>query len=257
MQVADAGDAAANAFGRRVQPVGGDRGVVQPVGALPQRYAAGTQPAVYRALGQGGQLADGVNAAACQNPGSCPADADDILHRQRPDDIPEVLLGHKGDSVRLFEIASQLGKGFIEADADRDSQPRFLPDGPPDLLGDLLPRAEQQAGAADVKPAFVDAKGLDQVGIAAVNGAHLPGEFHVFAVVRRHDCERWALLPRLPDGFAGRDAVLLGQLVFGQHDAVALRRVAADSYRPQQRVEQTFHTGKIIIEIRMKNGALH
>lgn len=74
-----------------------------------------------------------------------------------------------GDGIRLFHVAAQFGKYFIEGHTYADSQPQFLTAGGADLLRDFH-ACTQRTASCDIQPALVHAEELYQVGVTIVDG---------------------------------------------------------------------------------------
>ena len=110
--------------------------------------------------------------------------------------------------------------------------------------------------AADIQPAFIQAKGLHQRGIAPADGAHAARKSQVHPLVGGHQGQGGALLPGLPQHIAGLDAAGFGLLGFGQHNAVAQLGVAANHNRlaPQGGVKQHLHCGIKAVAVAVQNG---
>ena len=85
---------------------------------------------------------------------------------------------------------------------------------------------------AQIDPRFVQPEGLHAVGILLIDPAHFAAEADVERKVRRHADQIRAFLLRLPNRLSGFYAVLLGDGVLGQDDAVAGFDAAADGDRP-------------------------
>ena len=77
-----------------------------------------------------------------------------------------------------------------------------MPSSPLDPIADL-PRnghgaAEKPHAAAHIRPAFIQAKRLDLVGVVLQNLPHIAAVPHILAVVRRHDDKVAAAFLALP-----------------------------------------------------------
>ena len=142
----------------------------------------------------------------------------------------EIVIGQTGDGVGLFHVGAQLGEGLIEGDAHRDGNAKLPLDALPQGMGDGLAVAEEGGTAGDVEEAFVTAHGLYPIGIGVVDGPRRRRVAEVFAVMRRDGDEIAALGACLDDGLAGGDAEGLGDIVFGEDDAVAGFLAAADGH---------------------------
>ena len=84
--------------------------------------------------------------------------------------------------------------------------------------------------------------------MVCVTGIDVPGlggEREVTLIMGRDADQAGALLPGLPQHLPGADAEPFGNIVFGQHNAVAALRVAADSHRegPELGQGQQLHGG--------------
>ena len=204
------------------------------------------------------QRADGIDAQVTEDLHGALADIEQRVDRQRPHNLAEVRAVDDGDGVRLFEVAAELGNGFVEGDTDRHGEPGLAADALTQKIGDVLPAPEQLLRAGHIQPALVDAERLDKVGILTVNGVDLARIAHIEVVMRAHKHEVRALFLRLVDGLRGDDALPLGKLVFGEDDAVAFLRLAADRHRdiPQRGVQHRLDRRKKSIQVRMQHHSV-
>ena len=177
------------------------------------------------------QLADGVDTDARELGCGRLAHVQQVAHRLRPDQFPIVFAGKDGHSVRLLVVAAQLGKDFVERYADGYGQSQFLFDPRADGLGNGLPVSEQLPTASHVQKGFVQAHRLNLAGVVQINLAYSLGKPVVLVEMRGHDDQIGTLTPRRPQRFRRADAVLLGQRIGCQHDAVPCLLVAAHGDR--------------------------
>ena len=107
----------------------------------------------------------------------------------------------------------------------------------------------------DVQPALIDAEGLHQVGVLAVDAVDARARGAVSFVGGRQQHQLGALAPGLPDGLRRLDAQPLGGLVLGQNDTMAGGGVAADSGGdvPQIGVAQQLHRGKKAVQVTVQD----
>ena len=206
--------------------------VLQAVGVVVELGPVLAHQGLQRLPWEGRQLADGFHPVLSQQLLGGAAHPQQVAHRQGPHDVLPVVPADDGGGVGLFVVAAQLGEDLVEANAHRDGQPQLLPQPVAQLVGDgLAVAAEQVHAAGDVQPALVDAEGLHQVGILAVDGVDLPAVLLIQPVMGRQGDEVGRLPLGLPDGLRRFHAQALGGLVLGQHDAVAGLRVAAHRHR--------------------------
>ena len=231
------------------------RRAVLPVGALPQGIAVLAQLFAQQLPVKPGQLSDGIHPHGFQAPGCGIPHTNHLPGRQPPDNLPEPVRRDLRDRVRFFEVAAQLGKYLIKGDPHRNGHSQFLPHLPAQAFGNLPPAAEQQGAAGHIQPAFIDAEGLDAVGVPGVDGTGCPGYLIVALVVGRHHHQFRTFLPGLPEGFRCLDAELLCQLVFGKHDAmpVLLRTAHCHGHFPQPGIVPAFHRRIEIIEVTVQD----
>ena len=233
-----------------------DGTVLLSVGVVVQLCAVLAHQGLQRFTGKCRQLADGLHAVLPQQLLGGASHPQQVAHRQRPDDALPVVPVDDGGGVGLFVVAAQLGEDLVEADAHGDGQPQLLPQTLAQLVGDgFAVAAEQVHAAGNVQPAFVDAEGLHQISVLAVDGVDLLAVLPVQAVVGRQGNEVGRLLSGLPDGLRRFHTQLLGGLVFGQYDAVAGFRVAAHRHGnvPQRRIAQKLHRREKAVQIAMQD----
>ena len=207
-----------------------------------------------------GQVADGANAQLPELPLKPAAHIEHGAHRQRPDQLLHLCAGKDGGGVRLFVVAAQLGEGLAEGDAYGDGDARFLVYLGADLVGHgLCVTAEQVKRAGQVEIAFVNAGRFHQVGVAQEDLVHLMGDLGVELTVRSHQHQPRTFALGLPDGLRRLYFAGLGQLVFGQNNAVTAFPVTGHchGYACKFRAEQAFAGGKKVVAVHMENDPLH
>ena len=228
---------------------------VLAVGEGLEHQAVLAQHAAKHAAVAAGETADRCDPKPGELAGRARADIEQLLHGQIPDALPEMLRRQRGDRVRLFHVAAQLGEDLVirYADGYRDAQ--LLANPLADFLGDLHAVRECEACLREVNPVFIQPEGLHPGGILLVDAAHFAAEAHVEIEIRRHADQLRAFLLRLPDGFAGFDAVSLGDRVLGQDDAVARLHAAADGHGliADLRRIQAFDGGIIAVCVAMQD----
>ena len=188
-----------------------------------------TRKPVFIALGK---LSDGIDANAPQLGGRRRSDIEQILHRQRIDDLT-VVIGHDAcDSVRLFVIRAQLCGDLVVCHANADRDPQLKLHALADLLRNLHRRAEQLPAPRNIQPRLIQAERLDEVGVGIEYLPQHDADPHIFGVIRRHDDKLRAGLFRLPYCLPRLHAALLGRIARGQHDPVPLLLITANGDRP-------------------------
>ena len=97
------------------------------------------------------------------------------------------------------------------------------------------------------------------VRVTGIDVPGLGGEREVTLVMGRDADQAGALLPGLPQHLPGADAEPFGNIVFGQHNAVAGLLVSSHRHWlvPQRGIIQDLHAGIEIVHIRMQNHRLH
>ena len=93
--------------------------------------------------------------------------------------------------------------------------------------------------------------------ILQIDVSHQLGKLHIQRKVGRNLDQPRCFLPCLPNGVACFYTALLGQLVFGKHDAMTQLLMAAygNGLMANIQLVQTFHRRIERIEVRMKNDA--
>lgn len=154
-----------------------------------------------------------------------------VAHRGLPYDLAVVLPRYHRDGIGLLVVAAELGEDLVPRHPDRHADAE-LGDHALAYLAGYLGGGEPEApaGARDVEPSLVGSEGLYAVGVIVVDLPGSPRHVHVEPVVRGHDDEAGACLPRLPQRHRGLDAGALGYEVLREHDAVARLLVAADDH---------------------------
>lgn len=217
-------------FDRLFLVVQGDRIVVDAVGVLPHHRALLAEEGDEERLFTGGDVADREDAGLTQLLAGRLADAEELARRQRPQKLAEVFPRDLGGGVGLLVLAAHLGKGLVEGNAGRKRHSQLFPDCAADGVSDLPSAAEQLLAGRDVEPRLIDAERLDHVGKALIDFVDQTAVIAVFFHVRTHEHQLGTFFLRLPDGLRRYHSVLLGQLIFGQNDAVTAVGIAADGH---------------------------
>ena len=206
-----------------------------------------------------GEVADGIYADGGEPPLGAGSDIEQFACGERGNLAGVVFRIQRGDGVRLFHIAAQLGKDLIVGDADGNGDAQLVFDATANLVGNPCAVAQGHAASAEIQPRFIQSKRLDTVGIAFVQLAHTLTETHIQREIRRDTDEAGAFLLGLPDGFAGFDAEGFCERVFGQDDAVPRRDIAADGdgLFANLRGIQTFNGSVIAVGVAMQNDSFH
>ena len=249
------GGAVANGFDVGDVPAALDRGNVPAIGEHMQDDPHFPQPPLqelHRALRQ---VSDGADPHGPELAAGGRADVQQVLHRQRIDDLFVIVLFDPGDSIRFSVVAAQLGCHLIvcHANAGRDAQ-LFL-DAAADLPGDGHGGAVQAHAPRHVQPALIQAEGLHLVGVVLIDLPGIAADPDVLRHIRRQDHQIRTDLFGLPDGHAGFDPAWLCHIVGGEHDPVPLFLAAADSDRlsPQLRVALDLHGCVKSVDIAVQN----
>ena len=211
-----------------------------------------------RAVGAG-QLADGVDSHARKGLLHAFAAKHQRAGGQGKHNRAVVFAADYRGGVRLFIVASQFRKDFVERDANRNRQPGFPADDGAQLVGNRFAAAEQRVAAGYVEPAFVDAERLHQVGVAPVNFVDLPRAFPVLLKMGSGQHKAGAFAFCLPDGFRRPNAIPLRLFVLGEDNAVPALRVAADGHRypGKFRLQQAFHGSEERVAVAVQNCSAH
>ena len=203
--------------------VGPHRFMLVSVGTVPCGLAPDTKFFSEQSFIAPGQIADGVNAQLPELSLKPAAHIEHGAHRKRPDQLLLVYLG-----------ADLVGHG-------------------------LCVTAEQVKRAGQVEIAFVNAGRFHQVGVAQEDLVHLMGDLGVELTVRSHQHQPRTFALGLPDGLRRLYFAGLGQLVFGQNNAVTAFPVTGHchGYACKFRAEQAFAGGKKVVAVHMENDPLH
>ena len=248
--------AVADGFRRLPGACGRHRGVVQAVGVGPQGLAGFAQHPAHGGQLHAGDVPNGVDAELLQGLFRVGPHKQQSLGGQLPDDGLHLLPAKDGDGVGLFVIAAQLGEHLVVRHPDGHGEAQLLLHRLADLLGNLLPVAEEPLAAVDVQPALVQAEGLHLVGEAVVDFLGHAGILQVPLPVGRHQLQIWALALGLPDGLRCLDAHALCQHVFGQDDAVAALLVPGHSHGHVLvlRRKQCLHRGVEVVHVHVQDA---
>ena len=202
-----------------------------------------------------GQPPDGADAQPPQLLAGGWPYIEQILHRQGVDHLPVVVPFNTGDGVRLFIVAAQLGGDFVVCHPDAAGDAKLELHPVTDFSGNGHGGAEHPYAAGDVQPVFIQAEGLDLVGIVLINFPCHLAEADIFPHIRGQHDQMGTALSGLPDCHTGLDAIWLGNIVGGQHNAVPLLLAAAYRQRlvPQLRVALHLHRGVKTVLIHVQN----
>ena len=251
-QITGKGEPVAHGLGPRQVPRGDHRGALGAGGVIVKGISLLAQKVPKGLPVEPGQIPDGTHAVPFQRPPGGLTHKEQVAHRQRPQQVPEIFPRDDGGGVRLFVIAAHFGKDLVERHPHRYGQLQLLPNRTPDLVGQgpAVP-AEQMQRAGHVQPALVDGEGLHQIGIALIDGVDLFGIVPVLPMMGAQQRQVRAFPAGLPDGLGGLHAERLGAFVLGQNDPVAGFRVPAyrDRGRPQLRMLQQLHRGVKAVQI--------
>ena len=259
-QIPAEGEAVSHGLGRRGLSRRADKAVVPAVGRVVELLPVFAQPFLQVLPAGAGQVPNGMDVVLRQHPGGGPPHKEQVRHRQGPENLGHLFPGNDRGGVGLFVVAAQLGKHLIKRDPHGNGQPQFplhlLPQ--PVRQGRRVP-AEESQGPRHIQPALVDAEGLHQVCIPAVDLPGQAGVIPVLVMVGGQKQQGRALPPGLPNGLRRLYPLGLGRLVLGQDDPVAGRRVPADRHGllPQLRVAQQLHRGIECVQITVKNHPVH
>ena len=186
------------------------------------------------------QVPYGLVSGGMELPHRCGTDVDHLRCRHRPCEIPVVVPRNSDDSVTRICVAAKLGEHLVPGNADRDREPelgfhslRYLPRHEHGIA------SEQRKRSSHIDPRLVQAEGLNPIRVIVVDHARELRVPLVRRVVRRHNNEIGAFLPRLPYGLGCLHASSLGLVRLREYDAVSLFRVACDRDRlaAQRRIE--------------------
>ena len=132
------------------------------------------------------------------------------------------------ESVRLFQVAGDLGQELVRRHADRGDQAETLADFLLDRPADADRGPEQRFAAGHVQEGFIQRQRFDQRRVLLEDRPDLVRDFRiVFHAWPQEDAVRAEPLGR--DGRHGTvDAERAGHVVGRRHDAAAFRRSAHD-----------------------------
>ena len=152
--------------------VGDDRPVVAVPGEGVEVVTRGVAERAHeRVLGDGGEVADGLDAERGEAAFGRRAHTPEAAHRQR---VQHAELGarlHLEETVGLGEIAGQLGEQLGGGDAHRDGEPGLGLHPGADGPCDVGPGAVDAADAGDVEERLVERDGFDQRRVRAQDRA--------------------------------------------------------------------------------------
>ena len=240
MKIAGTGDAVPNGLDGSLVTVRHDPRVVLSVGEYPQSQTVLAKPAGEQRWICPGQIADGIDAAIHELPGSGTTYIQQLRHGNRPNAFPPVIIIKHRDCVRLFHIRAELGEYLIEAHANGHRDTQLILDRLPDFLRDLLAAAHEPLAPCNVQPALIHAVGFHQIGIPKVDVPQQAGELTILIVMRRNDDQAGTGLTRFPIGLPCLYARLLRLLAHAQHNPMPVFRTAAhgDGLSAQLRIQQ-------------------
>ena len=179
-----------------------------------------------RRLGERRDLTDRRDPAGVELAGRHPPDAPEPFDRKRVEKGQLTIRRHHQQTVRLGHAARDLGEELRSGHADRERQTDPLEDLAPQPCGDLGGPARDPLHPVDVEEGLVDRQPFDQRRRVLEHAEQRLARLGV----GRHpglDHDRVRAQPTgLGTAHRGADAVGLGLVAGGQHDA------AADDHRP-------------------------
>lgn len=230
IEVCRAGDAVTDRFYRGYEILLHDPRLVVAAGVGPQGETVHAEQPFEEQRVSVSHVAYGVDAAGGERLRGGGSAVDHLGTMQRPHLFFEASPGDLRDSVGLLHVAAQLGEYLIKGNTYADGQAEFLPDALSDLLG-YLHRGALCPAPGDVEPALVHTKGFHLVGEAFVDGAGQLAVLEVLIVLGRYHDQIPAQLPGFPVDHPGLHAGLLGEVGFGEDDAVPVFGGTADGDR--------------------------
>ena len=133
---------------------------IQTVGVFPQQLSVDSQQMAQKCRLGCRQLSNGADPPPIEFFTGGAAHIEQILHRQRPDQMAKVFPGKDCGGVRFSIVAAEFRKCLIETDANRRGQSHFFPNPAPNLLCNHAAVSEETDTARHIQPALVCAERL-------------------------------------------------------------------------------------------------